>query len=729
MSEEPAEQVRSRRQTVSLARLYLDPNNFRFVDNFDYQHIGPEEVFSANVQRRTTNFVLGKSQEHVQDLIASIKENGWLDIDPILVEKRDGGRFLIVEGNRRIATLKHLQRRYEEGAVDLGRLEPALFSKVPVVLHEAADERQHMVMMGLHHISGKRRWPAINRALAMKRLQDQFDGDVDAVCRALGVTKQDFNRSVRTLALVDEYKKSDYGDQFQADKYTLFREILGRPTIRKWLDWDDATRTASNQSNLDSLFRWMSQDVEFEKDGEEDDFGFRPESDPVITTLGHVRELAKMIEDPDAVNRLEETRSLQEATLSSGLLVKAEIDRAFGSCDTGIQRLSRQVGELASEDLDRVEHMIGKLQGLALARKRRPPGSVARLPWEPFNELTKSQFSSISVQNYRGISGLVLDDLSRVNLIAGVNNAGKTSLLEAIYLLTRQNDERALMDVNRWRGRIEGEIDPFWLFQQIQPAIQISGCFDDVPDNSASLEMQRISEPDDDIKDQTTFLARIAIQSSYGGEVQATDVALFGDRPWRTNFDGRHWLCRSAFSSPFWTNRSDALAESNKASLEAGTKGNVIEFIKSHIDTGITNIELADGFNRFLVSHLDFDGGVDLSAFGEGLRRVFEIGSLFAGARGGVLLIDEFETAIHRDLLVPFTRSVQELAAQLNVQVFLTTHSKEALDAFIVNNYKTDDIACYAIRRSEKGASVRRFGGEKLLLLHEAADFDVRGIQ
>ena len=728
MSEELAEQVHGRRQTVSLARLYLDPNNFRFVDKADYQSIGPEKVFNKDVQRRTATFILGRSQEQVRDLIDSIKENGWLDIDPILVQAPNKGRYIVVEGNRRVATLKHLQARHEAESIDLGRLDPALFTRMPVVIHDA-DERQYMVMMGLHHITGKRRWPAVNRAIAMKELLQHFDKDSDAVCHALGVTNREFNLSMKTLTLVEKYKESDYGDQFQSDQYNLFREVLVKPTMRDWLNWDDAKYIAGDQANLNRLFSWISKEVEPDDDGDSDNPDAQTEYSPVITTVGHVRELAKMIDDPAAVRRLDETRSLQEAALSSSLLVKNEIDRAFGSCDSGVQKLESKFSELNPDDLDRVELLISRLQDLALDRKRRPLGSVARLPWEPFNELTRSQFSSISVRNYRGIGGLVLDDLSRVNLIAGVNNAGKTSLLEAIYLLTRQNDERALVDVNRWRGRIEGELDPLWLIKQIQPAVQISGCFDDVPDNSASLEMQRISEPDDDIKDQTTFLARIAIQSSYGGEVQTTDVALFGDRPWRTNFDGRHWLCRSAFSSPFWTNRSDALAESNKASLEAGTKGKVIEFIKSHIDAGITNIELADRFNRFLVSHLDFDGGVDLSAFGEGLRRVFEIGSLFAGARGGVLLIDEFETAIHRDLLVPFTRSVQELAAKLNVQVFLTTHSKEALDAFIVNNYKTDDIACYAIRRSEKGASVRRFGGEKLLLLHEAADFDVRGVQ
>lgn len=728
MSDEQAEQQRGRRQTVSLARLYLDPNNFRFLDNAGYRPVEPEEVFSADVQRRTTAFILGRNQEQVRDLIASIKENGWLDIDPILVQAPNKSRYVVIEGNRRVATLKHLQRRHEEESIDLRHLNPAFFSQVPVVIHDA-NERQHMVMMGLHHITGKRRWPAVNRALAMKQLLQHFDGDSGAVCRALGVGNREFSLSMKALALVEKYKESDYGDQFRSDQFNLFREVLSRPVMHEWLDWNDEECIAGNQANLSRLFSWISKEVEPDDDGDSENPNVQMEFGPAITTVGHVRELIKIIDDRAAVKRLEETRSLQEATLSSSLLVKNEIDRAFGSCNSGVQKLDSKIGELNSEDLDRVEQLIGKLQGLALARKRRPPGSIVRLPWEPFNELTKSQFSYINVRNYRGISGLVLDDLRRVNLIAGVNNAGKTSLLEAIYLLTHQNDERALMDVNRWRGRIEGELDPFWLVQQIQPTIHISGCFDDVPNSSADLEMQRTSEPDGETRDQTTFLARIAIKSSYGGQAQTTNVALFGDRPWRTSFEGRHWLCRSAFSSPFWNNRSDALSESNKASLEVGTKGRVIEFIKSHIDTDIMNIELADKFNRFLVSHLDFDGGVDLSSFGEGLRRVFEIGLLFAGARGGVLLIDEFETAIHRDLLVPFTRAVQELAAELNVQVFLTTHSKEALDAFIVNNYKTDDIACYAVRRGEEGAGIRRFDGEKLLLLHEAADFDVRGIQ
>ena len=727
MSEASSEPVRGRRQTVSLTNLYLDPNNFRFADNPDYRHVASEDVFKPHVQRSAHAFVAGKSQEHIQDLIASIKVNGWLDIDPILVERREGGRFLVVEGNRRVATLKHLQRQHEESAF-LGNLDPALFSKVPVLLHEAADQRQHMVMMGLHHISGKRRWPAINRALAMKRLQEQFDGDANAVCRALGVSKQDFNRSVRTLALVDAYKESDYGDQFKSDQYTLFREVLGKPAIRAWLGWNDKASVATQQANLDRLFNWMSEVVDEDVDADGGDVDLRSESGPVITTLGHVRELAKLIEDPAAVSRLEETRSLQEATLSSDLLVKTDIDRAFGTCDDGITKLDRRVGDLDSEDLDRVEHLIGKLHGIAFARKRRPAMSGDRLPWEPFNELTQSQFSTIRVDRYRGIDGLALNDLRRVNLISGVNNAGKTSVLEAIYLLAHQNDETALLDVHRWRGRVEGEPDPAWLVRQLQPEIRLAGSFDDVPDNSCRLGIRRLDEADVDIKDQTYFLAKVAMTSNYGDRTQSADVALFSNRPPRASFQGRHWLCRSALTSSFWANRLDTLVKANEMAVTTGCKAKVVDFIRAHIDPRLTNIELVDDQNRFLVSHPDFDRAPDLSSFGDGLRRIFEVGLLFAGVRDGVLLIDEFENAIHPELLLAFTRMAQQLAREHNVQVFLTTHSKEALDAFILNDYATDDVAGYALCRGDDGVRVKRFAGEKLRRLHDALDFDLRGV-
>ena len=714
---------------VALKNLFLDPNNFRIVDHPDYQRINHEDIFKSNVQRRTENIILGRNQENVRDLILSIKANGWLDIDQILVERKSSGN-LVIEGNRRIAALKHLQRRHKEASVDLGKLDTAIFSNVPIAFHELANEGQQLLMMGLHHISGKRRWPAVNRALAIRRLQEHFNGDEDATCNALGISKSEFNLSTRTLALVEEYKDSDYGDQFKSNQFNLFQEIIKSAPIREWLQWNPHTRRAENAINLERIFRWMSPEIEREADDGEDAADVRTAVDPVLTTAGHIRELAKIINDPDAVHRLDETRSLQEATLSSNLLVKSEIDRAFSTADNGVQQLTKRVGDLEKEDMHRVDHLIGKLQGLALAHKRSPLMNNERLPWHPFNELTDSQFSRILVKRFRGIDGLELRDLRRVNLVVGINNSGKTSLLESIYLLARQNDENALFDVIRWRGRFEEHPGNLWLVEQIPACARIEGNFDKVSNNNnaTNLEIRRTFDLDTEVANHSNFLAKLVFESNYADQRQHTDVTLYSNLPRRVNYTDRRWLCRAAFTSPFWVSRTDALSEANEAALEAGTKSDVIDFISKRVDDKIENIELAGKHNRFIVSHSALTPAPDLSTFGDGTRRIFEICLLVASVQGGILLIDEFENAIHRDLLVPFAQLVQQLAEKLNVQIFLTTHSKEALDAFVDGHNRIKDIAAFVLSSTERGAAVQRFEGSELQGFHEALDLDLRGL-
>ncbi|MBK9368338.1 MAG: hypothetical protein IPN01_18860 [Deltaproteobacteria bacterium] len=75
-----------------------------------------------------------------------------------------------------------------------------------------------------------------------------------------------------------------------------------------------------------------------------------------------------------------------------------------------------------------------------------------------------------------------------------------------------------------------------------------------------------------------------------------------------------------------------------------------------------------------------------------------------------MLLIDELECAIHTSLLIPFTRLIQELAVELNVQVFITTHSKETVDAFLFNDYRTEDIVAYGLPRGETARRATRVG-------------------
>ena len=52
----------------------------------------------------------------------------------------------------------------------------------------------------------------------------------------------------------------------------------------------------------------------------------------------------------------------------------------------------------------------------------------------------------LTVQNYRCFEDFHIDGLEQVNLFVGNNNSGKTSLLEAIYLLSNHNKGRVLFE-------------------------------------------------------------------------------------------------------------------------------------------------------------------------------------------------------------------------------------------------------------------------------------------
>ena len=53
----------------------------------------------------------------------------------------------------------------------------------------------------------------------------------------------------------------------------------------------------------------------------------------------------------------------------------------------------------------------------------------------------------ITIQNYRTFNDFHIDGLATVNLIVGMNNTGKTSLLEAIYLLVNPGRRRVFIRV------------------------------------------------------------------------------------------------------------------------------------------------------------------------------------------------------------------------------------------------------------------------------------------
>jgi hypothetical protein len=140
---------------VPLKDLYLDPNNYRLINDKRYSYVRENNVTDDLVQKRTLGILRGAKNENIEDLLNSFRENGYLPVDQIQVRRLQNSKYLVMEGNRRTAALKTLQEQHETDAISTDNFDLNFLNSVPVVIYSGSgNEIQHLVVMGLKHISG-----------------------------------------------------------------------------------------------------------------------------------------------------------------------------------------------------------------------------------------------------------------------------------------------------------------------------------------------------------------------------------------------------------------------------------------------------------------------------------------------------------------------------------------------------------------------------------------------
>jgi AAA15 family ATPase/GTPase len=122
-------------------------------------------------------------------------------------------------------------------------------------------------------------------------------------------------------------------------------------------------------------------------------------------------------------------------------------------------------------------------------------------------------------------------------------------------------------------------------------------------------------------------------------------------------------------------------------------------------------------------------GEAPLSVFGDAMRRtVLLTTTLLSLKAGGLLFIDEVEAGIHVSGLANVFNWLVEAARKLEIQLFVTTHSLEALDTLISANSEqtADDIVVYQLTQTEERTENKRFSGDLLHSLRFDSGLDVR---
>lgn len=707
--------MESNRITKHIDRLLLDPNNYRFIDKPEYRFIPDEEIADPRIQQRTLNFLLGNKNSNVSDLISSFKSNGFLDIDQIQVKAIED-KYLVLEGNRRIATLKYLYEEYKKSN-DVGALTESDFKSIALVEIIGEDPAQHLVTMGLHHISGKKRWSAVNEAQLIQDLIKKYGKNETEICNSLGISINALRRSNRTLALIQDYKSSDYGDQFISSMYSIFEAVISNPTMKTWINWDDYSLVAHNRINLERFYTWISTTEETNWDNERQDKILK---EPIITQYRQVKEVASFVYDEKALVHMEESRSIAEGYSSSDAIGEQKLRSAVDNIKSAAQ-VAYNFKELIDANIyDELTKVKSKIEDLIPASKALV--FINEKKASKYFEITETQFNRFNIRRYRKLVDIEVEKLGRVNIFAGGNNMGKTSILEAFYLASQLNDIPAFLDLERYRGKFLTQFHSKWIDKNFINNLNLRGEFNNVP-----IELTYSKEPTDENIEKTGYLDTITAEAIVDTNSLISHIHLFSSKEPELRYSKANILCQAAFTSPYRYNEK-LLHTAHKLAVENRYYDKVIDFIRDFLDDSIQKIDLVndEGENRFKVTSNKVDKAIDITKYGEGLQRVFEIALLLGYCKNGILCVDEIDSAIHKSLLTKFTEFIQKTAKDFNVQVFLTTHSKECIDAFVENDYPDDDLTAYALSEKDEQIICRFIEGNKLKQLVESINLDIR---
>jgi ABC-type branched-subunit amino acid transport system ATPase component len=303
--------------------------------------------------------------------------------------------------------------------------------------------------------------------------------------------------------------------------------------------------------------------------------------------------------------------------------------------------------------------------------------------------------SSLRVEGVRAIRFLEIESLGRVNLFVGPNNAGKSSLLEALRLYAARGIPQAFRDILQVRGNLlsqtpSASLEEWGILMEAVAALfngglastdnlraRVGPVSGNQPELVVALEW-RTPNNDGRFALPTAGFPVLAIQ--YAGEPIDIRVEQLSvpPRPYIEN-----QVPFAVFVPPSGIGESrlgalwDRITLTEAESLILDTLRIIVPELQ-----GLSFV-IEAGHRRAPVAKLaDQPRPIPLRNMGDGVNRVLSIALAMVNARGGFLLIDEFENGLYHGVQAQVWKAIFELAERLDIQVFATTHSWDCIVAF-----------------------------------------------
>jgi len=103
--------------------------------------------------------LLEEVPHYARELVPSLVENGFIAYEPLVV-KQEGDRYVVIEGNRRLAAVRYILN-HPAGFSDEVRNK---FDRIPALVFpsrgtESTQDDAIRLYLGVHHLFGFRAWP------------------------------------------------------------------------------------------------------------------------------------------------------------------------------------------------------------------------------------------------------------------------------------------------------------------------------------------------------------------------------------------------------------------------------------------------------------------------------------------------------------------------------------------------------------------------------------------
>ena len=253
---------------ISLDDFMLDPNNPRFVQKFDSPKHIPDDAIEGQQNNILNHFIRGKAKSEyedsdsddslesdseaffdIEDLWNSMSNIGLVPIDRIVVRKLNhSDKYLVIEGNRRVATAKQLLKKDNQEINPQKRLRSKIIDSLTEVeticfdtegLSQEEVDQQLTVILGLRHHGSVLEWNPLPKAyntykeyLGLDPRMDNFEYKnkrANDVASRLSVRATDVRKACMTYIVYRQL--SDTFEGVKPSHYSLIETAVTNKTL------------------------------------------------------------------------------------------------------------------------------------------------------------------------------------------------------------------------------------------------------------------------------------------------------------------------------------------------------------------------------------------------------------------------------------------------------------------------------------------------------------------